>query len=125
SDIIDLSYFPPVVNQIELHPLLNQSELRAVHSERSILTGAYIPTDEGKLADNPAIAEVAAAHGKSPAQVLIRWSLQQGDIVVPRSAAPAQIAENADVFDFELTAAEMETLNGLDDGTRFLPNPGT
>ncbi len=125
SDIIDLSYFSPVVNQIELHPLLNQAELRAVHSERSILTGAYIPTDEGKLADNPAIAEVAAAHGKSPAQVLIRWSLQQGDIVVPRSAAPAQIAENADVFDFELTAAEMETLNGLDDGTRFLPNPGT
>ncbi|MEZ0357697.1 aldo/keto reductase [Mycobacterium sp. SA01] len=122
SDIIDLSYFSPVVNQIELHPLLNQTELRAVHSDRSILTGAYIPTDEGKLTGNPAIAEVAAAHGKSPAQVLIRWSLQQGDIVVPRSA-PAHIAENADVFDFELTAAEIETLNGLDDGTRFLPNP--
>ncbi|WP_431239535.1 aldo/keto reductase [Mycolicibacterium aichiense] len=122
SDIIDLSYFPPVVNQIELHPLLNQTELRAVHGERSILTGAYIPTDEGKLTDHPAIAEVAAAHGKSPAQVLIRWSLQQGDIVVPRSA-PAHIAENADVFDFELNAAEIETLNGLDDGTRFLPNP--
>lgn len=93
-----------------------------MHSERSILTGAYIPTDESKLAGNPAIAEVAAAHGKSPAQVLIRWSLQQGDIVIPRSA-PAQIAENADVFDFELTATEIETLNGLDDGTRFLPNP--
>ncbi|MCV7345718.1 aldo/keto reductase [Mycolicibacterium rhodesiae] len=122
SDIIDLSYFPPVVNQIEVHPLLNQSELRGVHAGHSIITGAYIPTDEGTLADNPAIAEVAAAHGKSPAQVLIRWSLQQGDIVVPRSA-PAQIAANAEVFDFELTAAEIETLNGLDDGTRFLPNP--
>ncbi|MBB3604829.1 diketogulonate reductase-like aldo/keto reductase [Mycolicibacterium sp. BK556] len=123
SDIIDLSYFPPVINQVELHPLLNQTELRPVHAEHSIITGAYIPLGEGKLAENAAIAEVAAAHGKSPAQVLIRWSLQQGDVVVAR-ANPAQIAENADVFDFELSAAEVETLSGLDDGTRFLPNPG-
>ena len=124
SDIIDLSYFPPVVNLVELHPLLDQTALRAVHAEHAIITGAYIPLGEGKLADNAAIAEVAAAHGKSPAQVLIRWSLQQGDIVVPRYTDPGQIAENADVFDFELTPAELETLNGLADGTRFLPNPG-
>jgi 2,5-diketo-D-gluconate reductase A len=123
SDIIDLSYFPPVINQLELHPLLNQSELRAVHAEHAIITGAYIPLGESKLADNSAIAEVAAAYGKSPAQVLIRWSLQQGDVVVPRAADPAQIRENADVFDFELTAAELQTLDGLGDGTRFLPNP--
>ena len=125
SDIIDLSYFPPVVNQIELHPLLDQTELRAVHAKHSIITGAYIPLDEGKLLELPAIAEVAAAHGKSPAQVLIRWSLQLGDIVIPGSTDPAQIAENADVFDFELTDAEMATLNGLGDGTRFRPNPDT
>ncbi|MCX2930460.1 aldo/keto reductase [Mycobacterium sp. CVI_P3] len=125
SDIIDLSYFPPVVNQVELHPLLSQTELRAVHAEHSIITGAYIPLGEGKLLELPAVAEVAAAHGKSPAQVLIRWSLQQGDIVIPRSTDPAQIAENADVFDFELTAEQVENLNGLDDGTRFLPNPAT
>ncbi|NTY60854.1 aldo/keto reductase [Mycolicibacterium sphagni] len=125
SDIIDLSYFPPAVNQVELHPLLSQTELRAVHAQHSIITGAYIPLGEGKLAENPAIAEVAAAHGKSPAQVLIRWSLQLGDIVIPGPTNPAQIAENVDVFDFELTAAEVETLSGLDDGTRFRPNPGT
>lgn len=123
SDIIDLSYVPPVVNLVELHPLLNQTELRAVHAEHSIITGAYIPLSEGAFAENSAIAEVAAAHGKSPAQVLIRWSLQLGDIVIPGSTNPAQIAENADVFGFELTDAEMETLNGLDDGTRFRPNP--
>ena len=123
SDIIDLSYFSPAVNLIELHPLLDQAELRAVHAERSISTGAYIPLGEGKLEENATIAEVAAAHGKSPAQVLIRWSLQLGDLVIARAANPARIAENAGVFDFELTAAEVETLNGLDDGTRFLPNP--
>ncbi|WP_179475198.1 aldo/keto reductase [Mycolicibacterium vinylchloridicum] len=123
SDIIDLSYFPPVVNQVELHPLLNQTELRAVHAEHSIITGAYIPLSEGTLAENSSIAEVAAAHGKSPAQVLIRWSLQLGAVVIPGSTTPAQITQNADVFDFELTDAEMATLNGLDDGTRFRPNP--
>jgi diketogulonate reductase-like aldo/keto reductase len=125
SNIIDLSFFPPAVNQLELHPLLNQAELRAVHAEHSIVTEAYSPLGVGKLLELPAVAEVAAAHGKSPAQVLIRWSLQLGNVVIPRSANPARIAENADVFDFELTAAEVETLSGLDDGTRFRPNPET
>lgn len=123
SDIIDLSYFPPVVNLVELHPLLNQSELRGVHAGHSIITGAYIPLNESSLLELPAVAEIAAAHGKSPAQVLIRWSLQQDDIVIARAGDPAQIAEDADVFDFELTAEQVETLSGLDDGTRFRPNP--
>lgn len=125
SNIIDLSYFTPAVNQIELHPLLNQAELRAVHAEYSIITEAYSPLGVGKLLENPTIATVAAAHGKSPAQVLIRWSLQLGNVVIPRSANPARIAENIDVFDFELTADEVEAINGLDDGTRFRPNPDT
>jgi diketogulonate reductase-like aldo/keto reductase len=77
----------------------------------------------GTLVDHPAIAAVAAAHGKSPAQVLIRWSIQLGNVVLPGSADPARIAENIDVFDFELTPAEVETISGLDDGTRFWPNP--
>jgi len=123
SDIIDLSYFPPVINLVEVHPLLNQSALRDVHAGRSIITGAYIPLNEGTLLELPAVAEIAAAHGKSPAQVLIRWSLQQGDIVIARATDPAQIAQDADVFDFELTAEQLETLSGLDDGTRFRPNP--
>ncbi len=125
SNIIDLSFFAPAINQIELHPLLNQAELRSVHAEHSIVTEAYSPLGVGKLLEHPAITAVAGAHGKSPAQVLIRWSLQLGNVVIPRSSDPARIAENADVFDFELTAAEMDTLNGLDDGTRFRPNPET
>ena len=125
SNIIGLSYFPPAVNQIELHPLLTQSELRAVHAEDGIVTEAHSPLGGGALLDHPGIAAVAASHGKSAAQVLIRWNLQLGNVVIPRSSDPARIGENIDVFDFELTPAEMDTLSGLDDGTRFCPNPDT
>ena len=125
SNIIGLSYFPPAVNQIELHPLLTQSELRAVHAEDGIVTEAHSPLGGGALLDHPGIAAVAAAHGKSAAQVLIRWNVQLGNVVIPRSSDPARIGENIDVFDFELTRAEMDTLSGLDDGTRFCPNPDT
>ena len=123
TDLIDLSFCTPVVNQFELHPLLNQSALRAVNSGYSIVTEAYGPLGMGTLTHHPAIAAVAAAHGKSPAQVLIRWNIQLGNVVIPGSSDPARIAENIDVFDFELTPAEVETINGLDDGTRFWPNP--
>jgi diketogulonate reductase-like aldo/keto reductase len=123
SNIIDLSFFTPAVNQVELHPLLNQAELRQVHAEHSIVTEAYCPLGAGALLENPAVTEVAAAHGKSPAQVLIRWSIQLGTVVIPRATDPARLAENIDVFDFELTEAEMDVLSGLDDGTRFRPNP--
>ena len=123
SNIIELSYFTPAVNQIELHPLLTQSDLRAVHAQHAIVTEAYCPLADGTLLENPAVATVAASHGKTPAQVLIRWSIQLGNVVIPRASNPAHIAENIDVFDFELTAAELDTLSGLDDGTRFRPNP--
>lgn len=119
SNIIDLSFFTPAVCQIELHPLLNQAELRAVHAQHSIVTEAYSPLGTGALLENPVIAAAAVAHGKSPAQILIRWSIQLGNLVIPRAASPEHMAENLDVFDFELTAAEMEAINGLDDGTRF------
>lgn len=125
SNIIDLSYFPPVINLVELHPLLDQTELRAVHAEHSIITGASIPLGEGTLAQNAVIAEVAATHGKSAAQVLIRWSLQLGDVAIPRFTDSAQVGEIAGVFDFELTDPQMETLSGLDNGTRFQPAPAT
>jgi diketogulonate reductase-like aldo/keto reductase len=123
SNIIELSYFTPAVNQIELHPLLNQGDLRTVHAQHAIVTEAYCPLGTGALLENPAVATVAAAHGKTPAQVLIRWSIQLGNVVIPRASNPAHIAENIDVFDFELTPAELDTLSGLDDGTRFRPNP--
>lgn len=125
STIIDLSYVSPVVNQIELHPLLNQSALRAVHAERGIVTQAYSPLGVGNLLTHPTVQSVAAEYGKTPAQVLIRWSLQLGNSVIPRSSSPERIAENLDVFGFELAGEHMDALNGLDDGTRYRPDPAT
>jgi len=123
SNVIELSFFTPAVNQIELHPLLNQAELRAVNAQYGVVTEAYGPLGVGKLLDNPTIGAIAQAHGKTPAQVLIRWSMQLGNVVIPRSSSPERIKSNFDVFDFELTDDEMGTLNGLDDGTRFRPDP--
>lgn len=125
SDIIDLSFFTPAINQIELHPLLNQQELRAVNAEYGIVTEAYGPLGIGNLLDNPTIGSVAQAHGKKPAQVLIRWSIQLGNVVIPRSSSQERIKANLDVFDFELSDEDMATLNGLNDGTRFRPDPET
>jgi 2,5-diketo-D-gluconate reductase A len=125
SNIIDLSFFTPAVNQVELHPRLNQAELRATHAEHDIVTEAYSPLGVGRLLDEPTVTSVGQAHGKSPAQVLTRWSIQLGNVVIPRSSSPDRMKENLDVFDFELTEDEMTTLNGLDNGTRFRPNPDT
>lgn len=125
STIIDLSYVSPVINQIELHPLLNQAALRAVNAEHNIVTEAYSPLGVGKLLEHPAVTAIAAEYGKTPAQVLIRWSLQLGNVVIPRSSSAERIAQNVDVFDFELTAAHMDTLGALDDGTRYRPDPAT
>ncbi|HEV7852709.1 MAG TPA: aldo/keto reductase [Mycobacterium sp.] len=125
SNIIDLSFVTPVVNQIELHPLLNQAALRVVNAGRGVVTEAYGPLGVGRLLDNPTIVSVAEAHGKTPAQVLIRWSIQLGNVVIPRSSSPERVRSNLDVFDFELMDDEMATINGLDDGTRFRPDPET
>jgi 2,5-diketo-D-gluconate reductase A len=123
SNIIDLSFFTPAINQIELHPLLNQAELRATNAEYGVVTEAYGPLGIGNLLGNPTIATIAQAHAKTPAQTLIRWSIQLGNVVIPRSANTERIKSNLDVFDFDLSDDEMATLNGLDDGTRFRPNP--
>ena len=125
EDLIALSFFTPAVNQIELHPLLNQAELRAVNAENGITTEAYGPLGVGNLLSNPAVTAIAEAQGKTAAQVLIRWSLQLGNVVIPRSSSPERIAANLDVFGFELTDDQMASLNGLDNGTRFRPDPDT
>lgn len=125
SNVIELSYVAPAINQIELHPLLNQAALRAANAEHEIVTEAYGPLGVGRLLDNPTVTSIAGEYGKSPAQVLIRWSLQLGNVVIPRSATPERIVENADVFEFELAAEHMDALNGLDEGTRFRPDPAT
>jgi diketogulonate reductase-like aldo/keto reductase len=125
TNVMDLCFSVPTVNQIELHPLLNQAMLRAFHAEHGIVTEGYGPLGVGKLLDNPAVTSIAAEYGKSPAQVLIRWSLQLGNVVIPRSSSPERIAENTDVFEFELASEHVDALNALDDGTRFRPDPET
>ena len=99
--------------------------MRAVNAEKNVITEAYSPLGVGNLLDHPAITTVAAGYGKTPAQVLLRWSLQLGNVVIPRSKTPERIAENIDVFDFVLSDADMATLNGLDDATRYRPDPLT
>jgi diketogulonate reductase-like aldo/keto reductase len=125
SNVIDLSFTVPAINQIELHPLLNQAALRAANAEHGIVTEAYGPLGVGKLLENSTVRSIAGEYGKSAAQVLIRWSIQLGNVVIPRSSSAERIAENIDVFDFELAAEHMDQLNGLDDGTRFRPDPET
>ena len=123
--VIDLTFVTPAVNQIELHPLLNQAELRAANAAHDVVTEAYSPLAVGRLLDNPMVASVAAEYSRTPAQVLIRWSLELGNVVITRSAKPERIAENLDVFDFELAAEHMDALNGLNDGTRVRDDPLT
>ena len=125
SDIIDLTFVVPAVNQIELHPMLNQAALRAVNAEHGIVTEAYSPLGVGNLLSNDTVTSIAASYEVTPAQVLIRWSLQLGNVVIPRSSSAERIAQNFDVFGFELSAADMDVLSALDDGTRYRPNPET
>ncbi|BBX48946.1 aldo/keto reductase [Mycobacterium cookii] len=125
SNVIDLTFVTPAVNQIELHPLLNQAELRAVNAEHNIVTEAYSPLAVGRLLDNPTVTSIAGEYDRTPAQVLIRWSTQLGNVVIPRSANPERIADNFNVLDFELAAEHMEALNELNDGTRVREDPLT
>jgi 2,5-diketo-D-gluconate reductase A len=125
STVIDLTFVTPAVNQIELHPLLNQAELRAANAAHDVVTEAYSPLAVGRLLDNPTVTSIAGEYGRTPAQVLIRWSLQLGNVVIPRSANPERIAGNFDVLDFELAAEHMQALNGLNDGTRVREDPLT
>jgi diketogulonate reductase-like aldo/keto reductase len=114
----------PAVNQVELHPQLAQSELRAVHAELGIATEAWSPLGQGKgLLDEPAVAKVAARHGRTAAQVVLRWHLQLGNVVIPKSVTPSRIRENIDVFDFALTGEDLAELAALDEGVRLGPDP--
>ncbi|GGN44539.1 aldo/keto reductase [Streptomyces kronopolitis] len=116
----------PAVNQIELHPQFQQAESRAFHARHGIATEAWSPLGQGKgLLEHAALAELAAKHGKTPAQVVLRWHLQLGNVVIPKSVTPSRIAENIDVFDFSLDDADLATLAALDSGNRLGPDPAT
>ncbi|MFI0719213.1 aldo/keto reductase [Streptomyces sp. NPDC021224] len=122
--LVDGSPTVPAVNQIELHPQLAQSELRAVHAELGIATEAWSPLGQGKgLLESPVVARVAERHGRTPAQVVLRWHLQLGNVVIPKSVTPSRIRENIDVFGFALTPEDLTELAALDDGTRLGPDP--
>jgi 2,5-diketo-D-gluconate reductase A len=115
----------PAINQIELHPYFQQRGLRREHEQLGIVTEAWSPLAQGKVLEDPVIVAIAKAHGKTPGQVVIRWHLQIGNVVIPKSVTPARIQENFDVFDFELSAAEIESIDGLDQGMRIGPDPDT
>jgi 2,5-diketo-D-gluconate reductase A len=125
STVIDLAFVTPAVNQIELHPLLNQDEMRKANAQHNVVTQSYTPLALGRLGENPTVTSVAAEYGKTPAQVLLRWNVQLGNAVVFRTTKAERIAAYLDIFDFELAAEHMDAINGLNDGTRLRPDPNT
>ncbi len=115
----------PAVNQIELHPYFQQAGLRREHADRGIVTEAWSPLGRGAVLKDPAITALAEKHSRTPAQVVLRWHLQLGNVVIPKSVTPARIAENLDITSFSLDEAEMESIAALDRGERIGPDPDT
>jgi diketogulonate reductase-like aldo/keto reductase len=132
TTLLDRATVVPAVNQIECHPYFAQQDVQAFGAEHGILTQAWSPIggitfyrdgSHGSTLEDPVIRDIATAHGKTPAQVMLRWGLQHGRSVIPKSTKPSRIAENIDVFDFELTADELAAIDGLDTGHRGGPEP--
>ncbi|WAL72018.1 aldo/keto reductase [Kitasatospora sp. YST-16] len=121
--LIEAGGLVPAVNQVELHPGLQQAELRAFHAAHGIATEAWSPLAQGAVLDDPAITAIAARTGKSPAQVVLRWHLQLGNLVIPKSVTPARIRQNLDVFDFALTEDDMTAIAATDRDLRTGPDP--
>ena len=113
--IIDETGVTPVLNQIELHPRFQQKRLREVHAQRGIKTQSWSPLGQGQLLSDPVIARIAEKHGRTPAQTIIRWHIDNGLIVIPKSVTPSRIVENFNVFDFALDAEDIAAVAGLDD----------
>jgi 2,5-diketo-D-gluconate reductase A len=132
SRLLEATSVVPAVNQIEVHPYFRQSELLAANAEHGILSQAWSPIGgitfyrdgaHGSTLEDATITEIAAAHGKTPAQVMLRWHLQQGRQAIPKSVTPSRIAENFDIFDFELTDGQLAAIDALDTGVRGGPEP--
>jgi diketogulonate reductase-like aldo/keto reductase len=132
TTLLERATVVPTVNQIEVHPYFAQRQVQDFGAEHGILTQAWSPIggitfyrggSRGSTLEDPVIGGVARAHGKTPAQVMLRWGLQHGRSVIPKSTKPSRIAENINVFDFELPAGEMAAIDGLDTGRRGGPEP--
>lgn len=116
----------PAVNQVELHPRFQQKELREFHARHGIITESWSPLGQGTILNDPTIASIARKHGKTPAQVIIRWHIDLGLIVIPKSVTPSRIRENFDVFDFSLDAEDLAQIAKLDSAVgRIGPDPDT
>jgi 2,5-diketo-D-gluconate reductase A len=113
----------PAVNQVEVSPFLTQDEVRAFDAEHEIVTEAWAPIARGKVNDDPVIAEIAGQVGKTPAQVTLRWHIQRGDVVFPKSVTRSRVEENFDIFDFELDQSAMAAISALNRDERTGPNP--
>lgn len=123
--IIDETGVVPAVNQIEAHPYFQRADLRAAHEAHNIHIEAWSPLAQGKVSEDPVLQAIAAQYGKSPAQVALRWHLDNGVIVIPKSVTPARIRENFDVFDFELSSQDRARIAELERNERLGPDPET
>lgn len=123
EDLIADAEIKPMVNQVELHPLFAQPELRDYCKKQEIQIEAWAPLGQGRLLDHPVLKEIADAHNKTIAQVILRWDLQNEIVTIPKSVKESRIIENANIFDFELTERDMEKINSLNENTRFGPDP--
>jgi len=124
--IVDETGVAPAVNQIELHPRFQQTDLRAAHAELGIVTECWSPLGQGQVLQDPVIGKIAAKHGKTPAQAIIRWHLDSGFMVIPKSAHPERVRQNFDVFDFALDGEDMAAIAAMDDPNgRIGPDPAT
>jgi 2,5-diketo-D-gluconate reductase A len=113
----------PAANQIEVHPYLTQDEVRAFRAEHQIAIEGWSPLGKGGVLEDPTIQSIAARAGNTPAQVVLRWHIQRGDIVFPKSVTPDRIQENIDIFDFELPATDVEDITLLNKNERTGPDP--
>jgi 2,5-diketo-D-gluconate reductase A len=122
-DLFGSSEIRPAVNQIEVHPFLAQDELRAFGTEHGIVTEAWAPIARGKVNDDAVLRGIAERVDKTPAQVTLRWHIQRGDVVFPKSVTRSRVEENFDIFDFELDGSDMAAITALDRGERTGPDP--
>jgi 2,5-diketo-D-gluconate reductase A len=113
----------PAVNQIEVHPYLTQDDVRAFCAEHQIAIESWSPIAQGKVLDDPEIVSIASRAGKTPAQVVLRWHIERGDVVFPKSVTPARIRENIEIFDFELSGEDVEAISALNRNERTGPDP--
>ncbi|MDR2982842.1 MAG: aldo/keto reductase [Puniceicoccales bacterium] len=121
--VINETGITPSVNQIELHPQLAQKEMRAFHAQHGIVTESWSPLAQGNLLTNETIVGIARKHNKTAAQVILRWHIENGLVVIPKSVNPARIKENIAIFDFQLTPEDMSAIDQLDTGKRFGSHP--